>query len=128
MQRLLYISTSRGPIVQTALDAILRVSRRNNAAVGITGLLVTGGTRFLQVLEGEPDVVAATFARISADPRHFAIVRLANQTVDQRTFANWQMGHATGGNGTTVAQITAGIADPSLRAYFDGFAEVHAAA
>lgn len=127
MNRLLYISTARGPITATTIETILRTSRRNNAANGLTGLLVTGGRRFLQVLEGEPAALDATFARIAADPRHFAVVRLADNPVSERLFADWRMGHVTGGDGETVATLTGPIADPTLRAYFDGFARQHAA-
>ena len=128
MYRLLYISSSRAPISTAENDAILRASRRNNAADGVTGLLVTGGRRFLQVLEGERDVVERTYARIVSDPRHYALVRLAGGEVPSRQFGEWAMGHAAGGAGRTVSELTAPLSDPSLRAYFDGFVDVHAAA
>lgn len=128
MHRLLYISSSRTPITERDVDAILRVSRRNNAADRITGLLVTGGRRFLQVLEGEADTVARTYARIAADPRHTGLVKLASADVAERMFADWAMGHVAGDDGATVARLTAPITDPTLRAYFDGFTDLHAAA
>ncbi|MES2753532.1 MAG: BLUF domain-containing protein [Pseudomonadota bacterium] len=124
----MYISTVRTLISPAELDSILRISRRNNAADAVTGLLVTGGTRFLQVLEGERESVMRTFDRIAADPRHFAIVRLADQPISVRAFPAWRMGHTVGGDGTSLSTIIAAIADPSLRAYFAGFSEIHAAA
>ena len=137
MQRLLYISTSRGPITQATIDDILRVSRRNNAADAITGLLVAGGTRFLQVLEGSDLAVLRTFERIQRDPRHLAMVQLARQTITQRSFGNWAMGYAQGGglrpdaatatSAATIAALIAPIEDPVLRGYFTGFADVHLA-
>lgn len=134
MRRLLYISTARTPINPTELDGILRVSRRNNAAVGVTGLLVAGGRRFLQALEGPEDAVRSTYARIQADPRHFAVVVLADQAIVERSFASWSMGYQPGapliGEGKIADEVTAlvgPIADPTLRGYFGGFAERQAA-
>ena len=70
---------------------ILTVSRRNNAAVSITGVLLQHGRRFLQVLEGDPDGVAATVVRIEQDPRHIALVRLAEREIEAREFGDWSM-------------------------------------
>jgi hypothetical protein len=95
MQRLLYISTSRSRVTQPVIDEILRVSRRNNAAAGVTGLLIAGGNRFLQVLEGDDLAVSRTFDRIQRDDRHFAMVQLAKQTIDERSFGSWSMGFAS---------------------------------
>ena len=134
MYRLLYVSTARKVITSADLGGILSISRRNNAAVGVTGLLVAGGRRFLQALEGEEAAVLATVNRIRDDPRHFAIATLSSGPITQRAFPNWSMGHQEGGNVTgatsvanAVAALIAPIDDPSLRAYFGGFAELHAA-
>lgn len=135
MIRLLYISTSRQPIVPALLGDILRTSRRNNIRCDVTGLLVVGGRRFLQALEGPDDAVEATFERIGRDPRHFAVVSLARDTIATRQFAGWAMGvqegHTPGRAATidqAVAALIAPIADPSLKGYFGGFAERQAAA
>ena len=131
MQRLLYISTARAIITQDVIDDILRVSRRNNAAVGVTGLLIVGGKRFLQVLEGTDLAVAQTFDRIQRDPRHFAMVSLARQTITERSFGSWSMGYQAGGNATSgdsaaaMAALIAPIDDPMLRGYFTGFVDLH---
>jgi hypothetical protein len=134
MIRLLYISTSRAPLVGGELDAILRVSRRNNRAVGVTGLLVVGGRRFLQALEGPEAAVLATFERIRADPRHFAVVILARSTITERQFGDWAMGHqpgaALGAEASVSADVEALIApidNPVIHAYFHQFALQHAA-
>ena len=134
MKQLLYISTARLVLTEGELDAILRVSRRRNAAAGITGLLVVGGRRFLQLLEGETDAVDAAFARIKADPRHFAVVVLSDKTVVERIFSAWSMGYRRAEVRTgepdlraLVSTLTETIDDPSLHAEFAGFAARHAA-
>lgn len=136
MQRLLYISTSRSRVTQPVIDEILRVSRRNNATAGVTGLLIAGGNRFLQVLEGDDLAVSRTFDRIQRDDRHFAMVQLAKQTIIERSFGSWSMGFASGaapGGGATspaatIAALIAPIEDPTLRGYFTGFADLHLSA
>jgi hypothetical protein len=135
MIRLLYISTSRQPVTPPMLADILRVSRRNNHPCGVTGLLVVGGKRFLQALEGPEDAVQATFDRIHKDPRHYALVQLARETVAKRSFPSWAMGAQAGqtpGESVTIDQavnaLIAPITDPTLRGYFTGFAERQAAA
>ncbi|MEG3175646.1 BLUF domain-containing protein [Sphingomonas sp. RB3P16] len=135
MQRLIYISSTRTVLAADELDSILRVSRRNNAAAGVTGLLVAGGRRFLQVLEGEPAALDTVFQRIQQDPRHHAVVILSRTDITTPSFGAWSMGYAQGGATATaaslpdtVAQLLAPVSDPSVRGYFEGFAQVHKAA
>jgi hypothetical protein len=134
--QLVYISTSRQPLDAQALDEILAVSRRNNAAAGVTGLLLSGGRRFLQALEGPEGPVRATFNRIARDPRHFAIiVELNNREITNRQFGDWAMAYNAGGEAgedtdlrEVVRKLIGPLADRDLRAQFTGFAEIHARA
>lgn len=135
MIRLLYISTARQQVDPEMLADILRASRRNNPLADVTGLLIVGGRRFLQALEGPELAVLSTFERIDRDPRHFAVVQLGRETIAERQFAGWSMGAQAGGRpGETasisqaVAALIAPITDPSLKGYFTGFAERQAAA
>lgn len=132
MLQLAYISTAKTLVGQALLDDILDVSRRNNLRCGVTGLLVSGGRRFLQVLEGPDQAVLATYARIQGDPRHRAFVLLTCQQVAERAFGDWSMAHRAGGAHVpddalqgAVEALTASIADPNLRAQFSGFARLH---
>ena len=135
MIRLLYISTARQRLTPEIVTDILRSSRRNNAVAGVSGLLIVGGRRFLQVLEGPEDAVLVTYARIGRDPRHFAVVELVKERITERQFPHWAMGAQAGrtpGQDATVAEAVAAmiapITDPSLKGYFTGFAERQAAA
>ena len=134
MIRLLYISTARSILSTSELEGVLRTSRRNNQKVDVTGLLVVGGRRFLQALEGPEDAVMATFERIRADPRHFAVVVLGKTAIEERLFGSWAMGFQPGrAIGTPpsvaaeVASLVEPIDDPNVRAYFQQFAQQHAA-
>ena len=77
------------------VDHILQQSRHNNAVDGITGLLWHDGTHFLQVIEGPEASVAATYARIAADPRHDELEILSNRTIGVREFGYWSMERAS---------------------------------
>ena len=135
MQRIIYISTARATLSNAELDGVLTISRRNNAAVGVTGMLVVGGRRFLQALEGPDAAVDEVFARIAQDPRHYAVVTLSKKSIDQPKFGNWAMAYRAGGtagSSNSLVEVVRGllqpIDDPTVRAYFEGFAELHAAA
>lgn len=135
MIRLLYISTARERHSRAALENILRVSRRNNAAANVTGLLIAGGNRFLQVLEGPEQDVQNTYDRIRLDARHRAPVILKREPIEERAFGAWSMGFQPGGSRTLpasdvngqLAALVESIEDVTLRAYFDGFVLQHAA-
>lgn len=135
MLQIVYISTARAPIGDSLCRDILRSSRANNRRADVTGLLVAGRRRFLQALEGPTDAVRATFARIIADPRHYACVVLSERYLDSRQFGEWAMGFAAGGSedshtdlGQVVATLVAGLEDASMRAQFIGFADLQSRA
>lgn len=133
MLRLIYISTARQPITRPQLGQILRVSRERNTEAGVTGLLIAGGRRFLQGLEGANEAVESTFDRIRRDARHLGIVVLARQVVDERAFGNWAMGcqlaatGAGGGIATDVGFLVERVRDPRVRAEFEQFVAQQAA-
>jgi hypothetical protein len=135
MIQVTYISTAAYNISEEAVAEILAVSRRNNAAAGLTGLLLYDGRRFLQALEGASASVDAAFQRIKADPRHRAIVLLSSREIGERDFARWAMAAERVDpieGGRTVAEqveaLTANCADPSVRALFRSFTRVRAVA
>lgn len=92
MKYLIYLSTAVELQNQEQLLQILKTSRRNNAANHITGMLLYGEGTFVQVLEGEENVVNETYKRISADQRHFGLIKLAEGNLVQRNFPEWSMG------------------------------------
>jgi hypothetical protein len=132
MEQLLYISTSRSPVgaSRAEISDILAVSRGNNARDGLSGLLVVGGRRFLQVLEGPADALDRAFVRIAKDDRHIALVQLERKSIWQRSFPVWEMGFETVGVHLTdsVACLTRELTDATLRAHIEGFAQMHSRA
>ena len=136
MLQIVYISSARSVISAPVCLAILRQSRINNERANVTGLLVAGQRRFLQVLEGPTDTVRTTFARILADPRHYACVVISERYLEERQFGAWAMGFEAGGpdaaDGETLTPIVdalvAPLKDASLRAQFTGFAKLQSRA
>lgn len=84
------------------LNRILAISRRNNAAAGVTGALIYNDGLFAQTLEGSFDAVQTVFERIQSDLRHDDIVVLQAEAVDDRLFSSWAMAQAEPENPTRV--------------------------
>jgi hypothetical protein len=102
VQQILYTSLSSAPDGPADLDGILQQSRHNNAIDGITGLLWSDGTHFLQVFEGPKASVSATASRIWADTRHHQIAVLHQIPIERREFAGWTMAHRRPDDAPTV--------------------------
>lgn len=89
--QLIYSSRARTSVVHASdLRSMLIDFRAHNARVGITGILLYGFRRFLQLIEGEQEEVDALFARIERDRRHTNIELLDCQ-LPGRLFGDWSM-------------------------------------
>jgi hypothetical protein len=91
MRRVAYISRSLIDASDAVLDAMVSLSSIRNAAVGITGMLWSDDTYFVQVLEGEHDCVGKTLGRIRADRRHTDLEVVFDREVRSRIFGEWGM-------------------------------------
>jgi hypothetical protein len=69
MYSLIYASSASSVFTAEDLQRLSEVSAENNQRDGITGALISKEGTFMQVLEGDPSAVLATFARISLDSR-----------------------------------------------------------
>jgi hypothetical protein len=76
------------------LGVILNVSRRNNRRDSLTGYLVSDGTWFLQILEGDHEKVMAALVRIRFDQRHSDVRVISTREIRTRSFPHWSMGGA----------------------------------
>jgi hypothetical protein len=91
--QLVYVSEPVG-LDDAGLARILVTSRERNRSRGVTGMLLCGHARILQVLEGPRDDVQRLYARIEQDPRHQHCRVLLKRTVWSRDFGEWSMGFA----------------------------------
>ena len=90
--RLMYVSRAVPALDQEELVAIVRKSRTDNPALGITGVLCLSGGIFVQALEGGRGAVNRLYNRITADPRHHDVELLSYEEIGERRFAGWAMG------------------------------------
>lgn len=125
--QIIYVSTA-APHQAIDPKAMLAKARRNNGRDGITGMLYFDGTRFMQAMEGPPEKIEATLARISADSRHRALVLLSRRTIEVREFGEWAMAANTPGesNAAFFERVEGLIANasPDVRATIAGFMRV----
>ncbi len=91
MRQFIYFSTAAGRQDAAITGHILATSRKRNLEDGVTGLLVAGGHRYLQVIEGPEIAVHATTTRIRRDPRHQSMTVLVDRAIKQRDFEAWSM-------------------------------------
>ena len=90
--RLLYASRAAQPVTAEETLRILRQSKANNPAHGITGVLCCSDSIYLQVLEGGRSAVNRLYQHIVTDPRHKDVELLAYEEIVERRFAGWAMG------------------------------------
>lgn len=88
----MYSSIAVTPFSEPELDALLVVSRANNARSGVTGMLLYRDGRFLQVLEGPEASIRQVMERIQDDSGHHSVRTLLEDRVTRRQFPDWTMG------------------------------------
>lgn len=89
---LVYVSYATHPMTDDELRDLLDVSRRNNARLNITGMLLYRDGFFIQALEGERQAVEDLYERIKQDERHNNVLRVYAHEVTARSFGAWSMG------------------------------------
>lgn len=91
----LIIYTSKSTIASSVIDEeMLKISQqaqKNNQKHNITGILFFHNGTFIQVLEGEKQLLEQLMTRIEADNRHQQINRIIDENISQRFFKAWQM-------------------------------------
>jgi hypothetical protein len=93
MRQIAYFSTAAEPQTDTLVQNILLTARSRNREHGITGLLVAGGNRYMQIIEGPRAAVSQLYENIRRDPRHLAVTTLTNRTTFRPSFEGWSMAY-----------------------------------
>ena len=99
-------------MTEAGLVDILNVSRNNNQKNSLTGMLLYGEGTFIQVLEGEEQVLDKTYEVVKADDRHKNIIKVAEGNIEKRNFPDWSMGFKSA-NKQELAEL-GGFTDPKL--------------
>lgn len=93
MIELIYTSRVAPHFTGETMKQLLQQSRKNNADLGITGILFFGSGRFIQILEGPDEAVASVYETIQSDNRHEDVSLLHKEDINRRSFGNWLMSY-----------------------------------
>ena len=92
MKRITYISRFAKPFSPAELETLGREAEANNRELDITGVLLTSGGIFFQILEGPDDAVDKVYGAIAADTRHTNLVVLElEHDIAGRSYPDWSM-------------------------------------
>lgn len=90
---LIYTSRAVASLTAAELDSLAQLAQQRNEELGITGVLLYGGGRFLQLLEGQTNAVESLyFDKIVHDKRHTECTVLYQAPCESRLLPDWHMG------------------------------------
>jgi Sensors of blue-light using FAD len=96
LRSLVFASSAVRLFSHEELVGLLRLSRTNNARLGITGMLLYDSGNFIQAIEGPRDNVDKLFERIRVDPRHKQVTVIMDVPLGERQFKSYTMGFING--------------------------------
>lgn len=88
---IVYVSSATKHLEEDEILEILRVARRKNQELDITGMLLYRDGNFLQVLEGPAGAVESVIQKIKSDHRHKGIILMSRKHIEERQFGDWSM-------------------------------------
>lgn len=93
MYLIVYTSTYSGHKNDFKSDVrkIVEEAKVHNAKSDICGVLIINDGRFLQILEGEQEDLSSLMGKIQKDNRHKNVDILVDQSVETRSFDDWNM-------------------------------------
>lgn len=108
----LYVSVSRllPDEAMQEVERIVAISRPRNRDLDVTGALLFTGERFVQLLEGPAESIAALQQSIFRDTRHEQVTTIRGDDVDDRQFMGWSLAYS--GPSRLVSKVVSdGIAE-----------------
>lgn len=91
IHQIVYMSRATATLDDNGVADLCETARVNNSRLGITGLLLYDGARFIQALEGPFASVTEVMRGIRRDPRHRSISYVRRGPVERRQFGHWAM-------------------------------------
>lgn len=92
MIQLIYFSAASYLYSNVELIEMFNRSRKNNADLNITGLMIYHEGSIIQILEGQAHDVHDLYNKISRDRRHKSILKVIDANIEERSFKDWSMG------------------------------------
>lgn len=71
------------------LENLFKFILETNPTMNITGALLQNNNFFLQVLEGDKEIIKNLFEKIRRDKRHTGVLLILNQKIEKRIFKNY---------------------------------------
>ncbi|RFN59806.1 BLUF domain-containing protein [Marixanthomonas ophiurae] len=87
-----YVSSASRELENNELENLFYEVQTNNDDADITGVLLYYYGNFLQVLEGEKDILLDLFESIKKDKRHKNIITIFNKQNEHRIFEGYKSG------------------------------------
>ncbi|MFK7897771.1 MAG: BLUF domain-containing protein [Myxococcota bacterium] len=92
VHRLVYSSVATEKFSPDDLVLLLEKARAKNERMEVSGMLLHHEGNFIQVLEGDVEVVESLYSQIEHDARHDEPRILLREDEVERSFADWTMG------------------------------------
>ncbi|SRR6056297_507994 len=90
---IVYASFSVKELSEKDLKELLKDIRIKNKKQHVTGLLLYNAGAFIQVIEGDSNIIHNLYNIIKEDSRHSNIVKLLDEPISDRAFPDWSMGY-----------------------------------
>jgi len=90
---LVYVSSAIRGLSNDDINSIVKTSEVSNKILNITGLLLYKGGNFMQLIEGDSEIVHILQIKIKDDIRHTGMITLLSENITHRYFENWSMGY-----------------------------------
>ena len=90
---LVYVSSAVRRLSQAQLLDLLKLSRTNNEARGLTGMLLYRDGLYLQMMEGSRHEITRLLIKLRHDTRHTDIRILKQGVLEKRLFPEWSMAY-----------------------------------
>ena len=81
---LIYSSVAVSAVSAAELQELLITSRRNNARINVTGMLLYADGAFFQAIEGEEQAVLSLYERLTHDKRHHSQTLIIREPIAKR--------------------------------------------
>ena len=92
LKRIKYVSRFQRDLSKAEIEDLVAKAANKNAELDITGVLMTAGKMFFQVLEGPAESIDELFSTICADGRHTDVLLLSSEhRVPERIYPDWAM-------------------------------------
>ncbi len=90
-----YASRAHPDVSAKVFNEILQQAQNNNAANGITGMLIFNKDYFLQTIEGPRAQINRLLYGLISDQRHYDLQLLETREIKHRGWAKWSMNYAS---------------------------------